>query len=108
MPCSTLTGDDQLVAGLPLSCLAKYIAASAWLLHITPTAPFSDTTEEMSSGDTAVVLGRTNGVPQAVSLPLVALTQTWLPRVHVAHRTPVESLSITIASIPPETIVTGK
>src|SRR3954453_20644505 len=66
-PSATLIGADQVAAGAPLACSAKYMAPSTWLLHITPTLPFSETTEEMSSGATGVEPGSTKGAPQALS-----------------------------------------
>src|SRR5215212_1640739 len=58
LPCHTLSGSPSL-------WVAKYIASSIWLLHITPIWLSKATTAEMSSELTDVPLtGKTNGVPQ--------------------------------------------
>src|SRR3954453_19497569 len=73
-PSATLIGADHVAAGSPLTCSAKYIAPSTWLLHITPMLSLSEITDEMSSGATGVEAGSTNGVPHAASPVVVVLT----------------------------------
>jgi hypothetical protein len=63
----------------------------------------------MSPGRRSVVLtGRTKGTTQLRSSPSECVTHTRVPKVHVAHRTPRESLAITTASAETFAICTGK
>jgi hypothetical protein len=57
LSCHTLSESPSL-------WVAKYMALSTWLLHITPIWESKATTAEISSGLTLVPLtGKTNGVP---------------------------------------------
>src|SRR6185369_11933997 len=95
-PPTAIRRSAHVVGAAPSLWMAKYIAESTWLLHITPIrSPRKATTEEMSSGSRllAPARGSTNGVPQDASFPFVAFTKTFEPCAQVAHKTPVKSLS---------------
>src|SRR5690349_22951308 len=97
------------VSGAPSVWVTKRKLWLSWSDHMTPILPFMVITEEMSSDVTfGSATGGLNGAAQVVSLVVEWVTQTWLPRVYVAHSLPVESFAIVMDSEPPGVIVTGK
>ena len=102
----------QVVSDCPSTWKAKWNAWSTWLLQSTPILlPPNAMIDEMSSISTLPVEpeeGRTNGVPQVRSLPVVRLMKIWLSCAQLAQSLPVESFAMTSASIWKLLIWTGK
>ena len=110
-PDIAVSGAFQVVSGWPSMWTANMSASGVpfWLLHMTPIlSPPKAISVEMSSVPTVVEPGMTKGVPHAVSLVVVRLTQILPPCSQVAHSLPVLSLSITSVSERTVLMVAGK